>query len=137
MSDPIRIRASSWGDLFDCAARWEAANLNGKRMPLSPPALIGTAVHGATAVYDAGRYNGTPVTPDEAAAVAVDIIAHPGEDTNWRAGDFTPKDANWIAAGLTMDYCRDWSYKWNFRSVEMTLSPLVVDTGDALIELTG
>lgn len=52
MNDVIRIRASSWSSLFDCAMRWEASNLLGLRMPSNPRAMLGTAVHAGTAAFD-------------------------------------------------------------------------------------
>ena len=40
----IPVRASSLSDLFDCPARWEAKNLNNKRLPSCAKARIGTAI---------------------------------------------------------------------------------------------
>ena len=53
-----RIRASSFGELFDCALRWEAKHLQGMRMPNSPRALIGTGVHEGTAAFDRAQVGG-------------------------------------------------------------------------------
>lgn len=49
------IRASALSDFFDCAARAEAKHLLGRKMPSSPKALLGTAIHKSTAVYDQSK----------------------------------------------------------------------------------
>lgn len=57
-ADAYRVRASSWGSLFDCAFRWEGVNLLGITSPSSPRALLGTAIHASTAEFDAARVSG-------------------------------------------------------------------------------
>lgn len=49
MTTPIVIRASSLPELFDCAARWEAKHIKSLRLPSSGNAVLGKAVHAATA----------------------------------------------------------------------------------------
>ncbi len=74
MTDMVRIRASSWSSLFDCAMRWEASNLLSMGMPSSPRAMLGTAVHAGTAAFDLNRMNNTPITIDDAAGAFIDEL---------------------------------------------------------------
>ena len=73
----VSIRASSLPEAFDCPARFEAKHLLGMRSPRSGKALLGTAIHASTAVYDRSRLEQSGITVDEAAAAAVDAIHHP------------------------------------------------------------
>ena len=47
-----KVRASSWGELFDCPLRWHAKNVLGLRNPTRGAMQIGTAIHKGTAVFD-------------------------------------------------------------------------------------
>lgn len=90
MSEPITVRASSWGSLFDCAHRWEGVHLLGMRSPSSPRALLGTAIHAGTAAFDAARVNGEHLTAYDAAGLVVDTLQRPSYDVDWRGSDITP-----------------------------------------------
>ena len=83
MTAPTRLRASSVADLLDCPLRWSKRNLEGMKLPSTPPALIGTAVHASTAVYDQSELHGDGLTIDDAAGAAVDAINNPREEMNW------------------------------------------------------
>jgi hypothetical protein len=81
--DVISIRASSIGDLFDCAARWEAKNLRGLRMPTSGKAVLGTAIHKSTGLYDQSNLDGAGLKIEECEGAAADAIHKPDEDVQW------------------------------------------------------
>lgn len=143
MSDgnTYRIRASSFGELFDCAMRWEAKHLLGMRMPNSPRALIGTGVHAGTAVYDLAKVGGgEAITVDEAAGAAVDAIAEriSLEGARWTTDEPSRKEVESIALRVTTTYCTSISPRYEFEAVELETKPLSIDCGSGLtIVLTG
>lgn len=140
-SASYRIRASSFGELFDCAHRWEGKYLLGMTMPNSPRALIGTGVHAATAVFDQSRIDGgSPISVDDAAGVAVDAIKEriKLEGARWTTEDPSEKEVNAIAIGVTARYCERVSPNYEFEAVELTTVPLAITCHNGIvIELTG
>lgn len=140
-SSTYTIRASSFGELFDCALRWQAKHLLGMRMPNSPRALIGTGVHAGTAVFDQAKVGGgQPISVDDAAGVAVDAIAEriAEEGVRWTTDDPNRKDVEKIALRVTTAYCNDVSPRYEFEAVEMETKPLSIDCGGGItIVLTG
>ena len=138
---PIRVRASSWGALFDCSYRWEGENLLGIRKPSGPPAILGTAIHAGTAAFDKARLARAPISADEACGVLVDTLQHPrGEDEyDWRADeDLTQATAEQIGLTLLNRYCNEWSPRFEFLAVEMETKPLEIDCGNGIkVLLTG
>lgn len=136
-----RIRASSFGELFDCALRWQSKHLDGLTMPNSPRALIGTGVHAGTAVFDLSRVNGgQAITLDEAAGVAVDAINEriETEGVRWTTEDPNRRDVEAIALGVTRAYCEKVSPRYEFEAVELATKPLDIDCGGGMtISLTG
>ena len=138
MTSTIKVRASSWSSLFDCAYRFEGQQLLGMRSPSSPRALLGTAVHAGTAAFDTARVLGQPISPFDAAEALVETLRNPGEGVNWRGSDISLNDAERIALNLHGEYCNRWSPRWEFKAVELTTKPLVIDCGGGqLVELTG
>lgn len=134
----VKVRASSWGSLFDCAMRFEGVQLLGMRSPSSPRALLGTAVHAGTAVFDLARMMGSPVSAYDAAEATVQALRQPEYDVSWRDSDLRPQDAERIALALHTEYCDSWSPRYEFKAVEMATTPLVIDCGSGqLVELTG
>lgn len=133
-----RIRASSWASLFDCAYRFEGEQLLGIRKPSSPRAVLGKAFHAGTAAFDSARMLGSPITINDAADALVSEIHRPTEDIDWKGGDLQPREVERIALGLHVMYCKDWSPRFEFEAVELTVKPLEVDCGGGLIiQLTG
>lgn len=129
----IDIRASSLPELFDCPARFEAKQINKIRMPSSGNAILGKAVHASTAYYDAMILEKQPITPDDAAGVAVDTINKPEEDVEW--GEDSPQEAEGIAIALHKLYCYHVAPKQNYVAVEAKCERLeIIDLG---ISLTG
>ena len=133
-----KVRASSWGALFDCAFKWQGEHLLGMRLPSSPRALLGTAIHAGTAVFDQGRVDGSNISAYDAAQAVVDKIRDPDEDVNWSVDDLTPKEAERIGLTLHTKYCNEWSPRFEFAAVEMATEPFPIDCGNGVtIILTG
>lgn len=131
--DIISIRASSLPELFDCAARWEAKHINGKRMPSSSNSVLGKAVHAGTALYDECILIDKPISVDDAAGLVVDTIHKPNEDVEW--SDDSPKVAEQIALALHGLYCKDISPKQKYFSVETKCNNLIIE--DLGLEISG
>lgn len=130
----IRIRASSLADLFDCPARWEAKHIQGKYLPRSGAAQLGTAIHAAAAAFDASSINDArPITENDAAAVLVDSIHNPAEPVAWE--ETKPADAEKIGLALHTKYCQQIAPKQNYLGVEVYCKALEIP--ELGITLTG
>lgn len=130
----IPIRASSLGELFDCAARWEAKYLRGMTMPRSGAAQLGTAVHKSTAAFDQGTLDRSGLNASDCEAVLVDAITKPEEDVTWDA-DLPARDAEKIGRALHTKYCAEIAPKQDYAAVEIQCKALEVE--DLGISLTG
>jgi len=129
----IKIRASSLGELFDCPARWESKYILNMNMPTNTKALLGTAIHASTAVYDQSQLDKSGITIEDSKAAAVDALFNPKEDVLW--DDETAKDLEPIALSLHSKYCNFIAPKFEYVAVEVKCDSLIiVDLG---IELTG
>lgn len=136
MSNPINIRASSIASIIDCPKRGLSIALGlVKQLPSTAPSCIGTACHEGTAVFDKAVLDGSPITPDEAAGAVVDLIWHPKNEVNW--GRITQQEAERRALGVHTRYCTDVAPNINYKSVELTLEPLILNVQNIKIELTG
>jgi hypothetical protein len=134
----VKVRASSWGSLFDCAYRWEGVHMLGIKSQSSPRSVLGTAVHAGTAAFDAARVMGEPISAFDAAEAVIDTIRKPREEISWRGSDLSQNDAERIALALHTEYCMQWSPRYEFAAVELSATPLVIDCGGGqLVELTG
>lgn len=134
MSDLLTIRASSLAELLDCPARWAAKHLEGKTMPRSAAAQLGTAVHASTGAFDASRLpGGTPITADDAAGALVDAIHRPEEDVDWDETD--PNVAERIGLALHARYCDEIAPQRKYTGVELKCERLEIP--DLGIALTG
>jgi hypothetical protein len=133
MNAPVTIRASSFGSLFDCPARWIAIHLEGMRTPQSGKAALGTALHAGTAIFDTERVTGATPSVDAATDAAADKVRNVNDETVWEPGE---KDkAIDVATSLTAKYCREESPKHNFVAVEASVESLLIS--DLNIILTG
>lgn len=133
-----RVRASSWGSLFDCAYKWQGEHLLGMRKPSSPRALLGTAIHAGTAAFDQGRVDGTGISAYDAAQYVVETIQNPEFDVDWSTDDLRPAEAEKIGLALHTKYCTEVSPRYEFASVEMATEPFPIDCGGGItIVLTG
>jgi len=136
MPEPISIRASSLGELFDCAMRWEAKHLQGVRRPSSGAAHLGTAIHAGTSLFDRATVNQTPVSASLAVERYIDVLHNPTEDVDWF--DIPLKSAEPIGAFLTSAYCREIAPAYRYRMVEMQLAPMdIACQNGVVIRLTG
>lgn len=131
--EPIRIRASSFGTLFDCPSRWIAVNLHGMRVPSRSNSVIGTATHAGTASFDRERVAGQAPSVSAAQDAAVESVRNPTGEIDW--DDSSPAEAATIAASLTQRYCTLESHKHEFVAVEATIEHLEIS--DLAIVLTG
>jgi hypothetical protein len=128
------IRASSLGTLFDCAARFEATQIKKIRGPISSSALLGSAVHASTALYDKSVIDGSGITIDEAIGAAVDSIQKPEDEIDWPYG-MTPQVLEHQAIDLHRLYCNEISPTIEYIGVEVTCQEL--ELTDLNITLTG
>lgn len=132
----ITIRASSWGDLMDCAYRWEGKHVQGMQRPAGVRALLGSAFHHATAEWDTSHLNGTPLAPADVGQMLVDFMNAPGFDVDY-SDSFTVREAIPIGLKLLQLYMRTIN-PLAFAAVELTIQPIDVDLGDGLvIRMTG
>lgn len=132
------IRASSWSGLFDCATRWYFHNILGLKMPSSPAATLGTAIHHGTAQYDASILAGNPIAIEEAADASRAALRDPKEETDWSNDeDLTPKVAEDFAVRLTSKYCIDLAPRQRYAAVELECEALDVSTEFGVVRLTG
>lgn len=136
MIDPIRIRASSFGELLDCPRRWYATHILGMRRPTSGSARLGTAIHKATAYFDSARTMNAQPNTAEAVDVFMTTLHSKDEEVRWY-DDMRVRDAETVGALLTNEYCTKHSPRFDYVAVEIELKPLIVDCGGVSIELTG
>lgn len=132
MKQPVTIRASSFGSLFDCPARWIAIHLEGRRVPQNSKAALGTALHAGTAAFDSERLAGQAPSLSAAEDVAVAAVSVPREETDWEGEQ---DKAEKIARSLTRRYCTDESPKHDFVAVEASVESLLIT--DLNVVLTG
>lgn len=133
-----KVRASSWGALFDCAYKWEYEVLQGIKKPSGLRAVLGTALHASTAVFDRGLISGDGMKPGDAADVLVQKLHKPEYDVDYTQDDLTVKDAETIGLSLHTKYCATISPIMGYESVEAEFEPLDIECGDGVvITLTG
>ena len=119
---------------FDCPARWEAEQLRGLRSPMAGNAVLGKALHRSTAKYDQSVIDGTGLTPDETAAVAIDTFADPGDEVAYDE-DEDVQSLEKIAVALHKRYCNEIAPRQTYAAVEVRCDSLVIS--DLGLELTG
>lgn len=132
-----KVRASSWGSLFDCAMRFEGEQLLGMRKPSGIRAHLGSSIHHGTAVFDSSKITGSGVTVDDAVGEFITALQNPQYDVDFKGDSITLREAESIGAQLIIKYCRDVSPTMDFEAVEMTTTPLQINCGSVIIELTG
>ena len=137
MSEPLgTVRASSWPTLFDCSLRWYYQNIVGLRLPSRGAAQLGTAIHKATAVYDAARLTGgTPSLGDACDALAA-TIERPESDVEWD-DDLRPDAAIGIGVALTGKYAEQIAPTHDYLAVEVRCDALDVATDHGVVRVTG
>jgi hypothetical protein len=136
----VTVRASSLAELFDCPARWAAKHLEGKRLPSSGAARLGTAVHASTALFDQSRLDGSPLTANDTAGALVDALYKKDDEegngeVEW--GDTDPREAERIGLSLHARYCADIAPQQDYVGVEVPCEKLeITDLGLALTGTT-
>lgn len=133
----VRVRASSWGALFDCAHRWEAEQVMGMYRPSSLRAQLGTAIHEATAYFDQAIIDGLEPDPGEAVQRFIDGLHDPEADVDYAGDDLTVREAEKIGVRLVALYCLDIAPQMTFEAVELSLPDVYVKVGNITIQLTG
>lgn len=129
-------RASSVGEFFDCAHRWEAKYIHGKFMPSSGAAHLGTSLHAGTAAFDSAKLDGKPITVDDAAGVLIDTLHNPKEDVDW--ADDSPSKVEGVALRLHTRYCNEIAPRREYSGVEVKYEALdLTIPGVGTIRLTG
>lgn len=137
-SPSIRVRASSWAGLFDCAYKWQGIHLLKMRNVVGLRAALGTAIHAGTAVFDQGRLDGAGISADDAAGEFVDKLHDPSNEFDPGRDDITMPEAERIGIALLTKYCLEVSPKYDFVAVEMETKPLNIDCGGGIVvQLTG
>jgi hypothetical protein len=131
---PVTIRASSFGTLFDCPARWIAIHLEGKKTPNAVSAVIGTGVHHGTAVFDSGRLPAAaPVPLADAKEAAFQSVMQPEYEVDWE--EEKPAKVADLAVSLTERYCTLYAPGVDYVAVEVSVESLLLT--DLAIVLTG
>jgi len=130
------LRASSIGDLFDCALRWKARNLDGIWQPSSGAAHIGTSIHAGTGAYDQASLDGAPISIDDATGAMIDALYQTEFDIAWDE-DQSPRKAEPIARALVRNYCEIIAPDREFIAVEARCDDLTIDVDGFLLTLTG
>ena len=122
--DSIRVRASSVAAFFDCPLRWATIHLEGKYLPASSAARIGTAVHRSTAAFDEAKLAGEQPTIEDTADVVLETILDPDEEVDW--GGMPEKKAIEIGIGCHTKYCGQIGRYSTYSHVEQTLDAMAI-----------
>jgi hypothetical protein len=134
----MKIRASSFSTLMDCAHRWEAIYLLGMKNVVGRRAALGTAIHAGTAAFDTAKLNMQAISFDDAVGVTIDKLNDPDNEFDPKKEDLTAKEAEKIGITLTSKYCAEVSPKFDYMAVEMETVPMKIDCGGGVeITLTG
>lgn len=134
MSALVSVRASSVPGMFDCAMRWQAIHLEGRRVPTTLNAVLGRAVHKGTAVFDVERVAGLPGNVSAAMDAAAETVEKPDEDIALTDTD-KPAQAKDVAVSLVEKYATDFAPTRHYVGVEIGVPAL--DVTDLGITLTG
>lgn len=138
MNDAFQVRASSWPALFDCAHRWEGSNILGMWLPSSPRALLGTALHAATAAYDSSVMRCEQIRVLDVVPVLVDELTSPTQEVAWGSDDLNRREAEIIGRQLLTRYCLEIAPRYTFIAVELEVTPWRIDCGGGIvIEIRG
>ncbi|PSJ16913.1 PD-(D/E)XK nuclease family protein [Nitrosomonas supralitoralis] len=134
----LKVRASSWAGLFDCAYRWEGIHLLNMKNTVGLRAALGTAIHAGSAAFDQAKLSGETVTANDAAGVLVDKLRDPENEFDPMKDDITMQEAENVGITLLTKYCNEFSPQHDFIAVEMETKPMDIDCGGGIvIRLTG
>ena len=127
MQNIVSVRASSFSSLFDCAYKWEGQHILGMKMPSSPRAHLGTAIHSGTAIYDLAMLEKIDgFTAKDAAESMLHELRNPEYEVNWAAEtDLTLKKAELIALALLDLYTAKIAPNYTPPPLRLLLLPLL------------
>jgi hypothetical protein len=128
----FHIRASGLWEWADCPQRAYIKQIEGVRLPTTPPAIIGTAVHKSTAEFDRSRLDKNEahwLSCDDTAEIVEEVLSNPQEEVNW--GGVTKETAKAIGIGCHSRYCFDVAPLQFYTHVEETLTEMPIDIGIA------
>lgn len=141
------VRASSWGDLFDCSYRWYWKNIMGLRTPSRGGSVVGSAIHKGAAVFDQAVLDGGTASVAEAVDAAADYARLPKrddgtlEDVDWNDDDedekITRETAVDFAVKLTAKYCQVVAPTMRYKAVEIRCTALDITTDAGVVRITG
>ncbi len=131
------ISASQIAGFFSCPAKFEHDVLGtGPRLPSTPPAVIGSAVHKSTAVFDSSRLDKNKarwLSADDTAEVLLEYIKDPGEEVDWTGSNI--EKAATIALGVHTRYCHEVAPTHTYQHVEETMGKLPIQWEELGIEI--
>jgi hypothetical protein len=138
------VRASSWGDLFDCAYRWYWKNIEGVRGPTRSAMVAGSAVHKGTDVYDREIMDGFAGSVNAAVEAASAYASAPtNEDGSAQEVDWSDDEGMSrgetvdMAVKLTAKYCQVVAPAMKYDAIEVKCNALDVTTEAGTVRLTG
>jgi hypothetical protein len=133
--EPIVVRASSIGALFDCPSRWLSIHREKRRVPSNGKAALGRSIHAGTAVFDTDRLRGIEPSLSAAEDAAVETLRTPSEEVVWDEDSIDKAEA--VARSLTSRYCTLESPRHQFVAVEASVEALhITDLGLVLAGTT-
>lgn len=137
LPNPIRLRASALGELFDDSLRWRARAIDGVQGRTFGRSHLGSAVHFGTADFDRQRVVVGNPDPDPAESVAQFKQYFDGDaGVHWL--DIAKSDAYKIGLRLVSDYCTEVSHQYEWHVVEATCEPLLLTMDNGItFEITG
>lgn len=116
---------------------WHALNVDKIYRPSSVPAIMGTAIHHGTAVYDAAKVEQRTPNIDEAVNAAQDKLVHPDDDVIWTDDDYSRRQAEEITIKATEKYCNEISPLYQYSAIELRPLPLDIEVEGEIIRISG
>lgn len=130
------VRASSWKTLFSCQLSWYFSNVLKLRLASASIAMIGTAVHAGTAIFDAPRLRGDEVSVDEAVEAALAILYDDDVEVSWDSAS-QMRAAESVVVRLVTKYCLEVAPNVTYSAVEVRCEDLHINTEHGVIVTTG
>jgi len=134
--DSFKITASQIAGFFSCPAKFANDVLGGDRLPSTPPAVIGSAVHASTAVFDQSRLDKNKarhLTADDSAEVLMQYLKDPGQEVDWTGTNI--QKAATTALGVHTRYCHEVAPTHTYQLVEQRMENLAIHWDELDIEI--
>lgn len=137
LPNPLRLRASALGELFDDSLRWRARAIDGVQGKTFGRSHLGSSVHFGTADFDRQRLVVGNPDPDPAESCQQFRQYFEGDaGVHWL--DVSKDDAYKIGLRLVADYCTDISKQYEWVAVEAQCEPLILTMDNGItFEVTG